>query len=152
QRDALARTVDRQHDSVEFLALLVATDGHFARLVPVEIRQVDETVDAAIEADEDAEVGDRLDRTVDAVALLVVLRELFPRIRLALLHAEGDTATLAVDVEDHDLDFVADLNNLRRVDVLVRPVHFRNVDEAFNARLDFDERTVVGDVGDLAEQ
>ena len=87
-----------------------------------------------------------------AVALLVVHRELVPRVRHALLHAERDAAALLVDLEDHHLDLVAELHDLGRVDVLVRPVHFRDVDQALDARLDLDERAVVGDVGDLAEQ
>ena len=36
--------------------------------------------------------------------------------------------------------------------VLVGPVHFGDVDQAFDALLDLDERAVVGQVGDLAEQ
>ncbi len=71
---------------------------------------------------------------------------------LALLHAEGDTTTVFVDLEDHDFDFVAELDNLGRVDVLVGPVHFGHVHQAFDALLDFNEGAVVGDVGDLAEQ
>src|SRR5690606_5839642 len=46
----------------------------------------------------------------------------------------------------------AQLDNLGRVDVLVGPVHFGNVHQAFDARLDFHECAVVGQVGDLAEQ
>jgi hypothetical protein len=80
------------------------------------------------------------------------IAKLVPRIGLALLHAERDTATLFVDLEDHDFDFVAELDNLRRVNVLVGPVHFGDVHQAFDALLDFNERTVVGQVGDLAEQ
>src|SRR3546814_7938118 len=100
QRDTLAGTVDRQHHGIQFLTLLVATNGQFARLVPVEIRQVHETVDTAIEADEDAEIGDRLDRAVNLVALLMILGKLFPRIGTALLHAQRDAAAFAVDVEE----------------------------------------------------
>jgi hypothetical protein len=44
------------------------------------------------------------------------------------------------------------LHDLGRVDVLVGPVHFGDVDQAFDAIFDFDEAAVVGDVGDLAEQ
>src|SRR5581483_976494 len=120
--------------------------------VPVEVGKVHEPVDAAFEANEDAEVGHGLDGAADAIALLMVLGKLFPRIRTALLHAEADAAALFVDVEDHDLDFVADVHDLARVDVLVGPVHLGDVDQAFDARLDLHERAVVGDVGDLAEQ
>ena len=104
------------------------------------------------QADEDAEVGDRLDRALDAVAALHRRGKLLPRIGLALLHAERDAALVLVDLEDHDLDFLAERDHLRRRDVLVRPVHLRDVDQAFDARLDLDEGAVVGDVGDLAEQ
>ena len=44
------------------------------------------------------------------------------------------------------------MHNLRRVDVLVGPVHFADMDETFDALLDLDEAAVVGDVRDLAEQ
>ena len=43
------------------------------------------------------------------------------------------------------------VHDLGRVDVLVGPVHFGHVDQAFDAVLDLDERAVVGDVRDLAE-
>ena len=111
-----------------------------------------EAVDAARQADEHAEVGDRLDLARHLVALLVVHRELVPRVRHALLHAERDAAAVLVDLEDHHLDLVAQLHDLGRVDVLVGPVHLGDVHQALDARLDLDERAVVGDVGDLAEQ
>jgi hypothetical protein len=52
---------------------------------------------------------------------------------LALLDAERDAATLLVDVQHHDFDFVADLHDLGRVDVLVGPVHLGDVHQAFDA-------------------
>jgi hypothetical protein len=73
-------------------------------------------------------------------------------VRHALLHAERDAAALLVDLEDHHLDLVADLHHLRGMHVLVGPVHLGDVHQALDARLDFDERAVVGEVGDLAEQ
>src|SRR5271165_4138232 len=38
------------------------------------------------------------------------------------------------------------------MDVLLGPRHFRDVNKAFDARLELDERAVVGDVGDAALQ
>src|SRR5690606_35770165 len=52
---------------------------------------------------------------------------------------------------DHDLELVTDLDHLGRVDVLVGPVHLGHVHQALDAGLDLDERTVIGDVADLAE-
>jgi hypothetical protein len=82
----------------------------------------------------------------------VVHGELFPRVRHALLHSERDAAPVLVDLEDHDLDLVAERHDLRRMHVLVGPVHLRDVHQALDARLDLDERAVIGDVGDLAEE
>src|SRR5690606_29220563 len=139
-------------DRLELLALLVVAHGLFAGHVPGEIGEMDETVDAARQADEDAEVGNRLDLARYPIDLLVVLGELRPRIGLALLQPERDATAVLVDVEDHDLHLVADLHNLVRIDVLVRPIHFGDVHEALDALLDLDEAAVVGDVRDTAEE
>jgi len=82
----------------------------------------------------------------------VILGELFPRVGLALFHAERNATAVLVDFQDHHLDFVADLHHLARVDVLVGPVHLGDVHQPFDARLDFHESAVVGEVRDLAEQ
>src|SRR5467141_326033 len=152
ERDALALDVDRQHHCLDFLALLEVLHRFLAGRRPRQVGQVHQAVDAARQADEDAEIGDRLDLALHAVALLVLAREVFPRVRHALLHAERDAPALLVDLEDHHLDLVADLHHLGRMHVLVGPVHLGDVDQAFDARLDLDERAVVGEVGDFAEQ
>src|SRR5262249_40250549 len=152
EADALALDVDAEHDRLDLLALLVVAHRGLAGLVPRQVGQVHQAVDALRQADEHAEVGDRLDRALDLVAALDVGSEFFPRIGLALLHAEADAALVLVDLEHHDLDLVAERHDLGRGDVLVGPVHLRDVHQAFDARLDLDEGAVVGDVGDLAEQ
>ena len=113
---------------------------------------MDQAVDAAVQTDEDTEVGDRLDNTGDTIALAVGRGKRVPGVLLALLDAQGDAAALLVDVENHDFDFVAELHDLRRVDVLVGPVHLGHVDQALDTVFDFDETAVIGDVRDLAEQ
>ena len=150
ERDALALRIDRQHHGFDRLALLVAAHRFFARDVPGDVGEVHKTVDAARQTNEDTEIGDRLDLARDAIVAVVVLRELLPRVRLALLQAQRNTTTLLVDVENHDLGLLTDVHDLGRVDVLVRPVHFRDVHEAFDALFDLDEAAVVGNVRDLA--
>src|SRR5207253_600379 len=78
RRDALALDVDGQHDGLDFIALLERLDRLLARGLPREVGEVHEAIDVARQADEHAEVGDRLDRAADLVALLVVHGELFP--------------------------------------------------------------------------
>src|SRR5690606_17124352 len=110
-------------DGFQLVALLEAANGFFDHFVPGDVGQVNQTVDAAVQANEDTEIGDRLDGAGDLVALVELAGEVFPRVRLALLDAQGDTTTLFVDVENLNFHFVADLNDLGRVDVLVGPVH-----------------------------
>src|SRR6267142_436276 len=152
ERNPLALDVDRQHLRLGLLALLEVTHRLFAGQRPGQVREVHQAVDSALQPDENAEVGDRLDLALDLVTLLEVHRELFPGIGKALLHPERDAAPLLVDLEDHDLDLVAERDHLRRMHVLVGPVHLRHVHQALDALLDLDESAVVGEIGDLAEQ
>ena len=73
-----------------------------------------------------------------------------PGIVLELLHAERDAAIVRVDREDDRVDLVAGLDHLRRMLHPLGPGHFGDVDEAFDALLELDERAVVGDGKDAA--
>src|SRR5579863_7002111 len=152
ERDALALRIHRQDHGLDFVALLVVAHRLFARHVPGDVGEVHQAVDAAVQAHEDTEVGDRLDLALDAVALVVAGGEVVPGIRLALLHAERDATALFVDIEHHHFRLVAHLHDLGRVDVLVGPVHLRDVHQAFDTRLDLHEAAVIGQVRDFAEQ
>ncbi|KFB71946.1 MAG: hypothetical protein AW09_002901 [Candidatus Accumulibacter phosphatis] len=111
-----------------------------------------QTVNTTGQTDEDAKVGDRLDGATDPVALLVVHREVIPRIGSTLLHPQGNPTPILIDFEDHHFDFIAELNDLRGVHVLVGPVHLGDMHQALDSLLDLDKGAVVGEVGDLAEK
>ena len=55
---------------------------------------------------------DGLDLATDLVALGHRGSKFLPGVGTALLHAQGNAATLAVDLEHHDLGLVAHLNHL----------------------------------------
>ena len=107
-------------------------------------------VDAAIEADEQAELGDVADRTFDHRALRMRGEERIPGVVLGLLEAERDAALVGIDLEDLNLDLLAGGDDLAGVDVLLGPAHLGDVDQAFDARLQLHEGAVVGDVRDGA--
>ncbi len=113
---------------------------------------MNQAVDAAVQADEDTEVSDRLDFTFNAVALVVGLCELLPWVGFALLQAQGDATTFFIDVQNHHFHYVAHVNNFGRMDVFVGPIHFRNVYQTFNAFFDFYEAAVISQVGYTASQ
>src|SRR5690606_9047782 len=70
QRDTLTLRVDRQDNGFQLITFLEATYGFFAGFVPGNVRQVNQTVDAAVQTNEDTEVSDGLDLTVDLVAFV----------------------------------------------------------------------------------
>ena len=65
EADALLLGVDVEHHGLDGVALLVVLDRLLARLVPVEVGQMHHAVDAAVEADEQAELGDVADLALD---------------------------------------------------------------------------------------
>ena len=56
-----------------------------------------------------------------------------------------------IDFQHLHLDLLRRRDDLAGMHVLLGPRHLRHVDQAFDARLQFDERAVVGDVGDAAD-
>ncbi len=78
----------------------------------------------------------------------VLLLDVVPRVGLLLLQAQGDLLLLAVDVQDHDFDFLVDRDHFGRMaDPL--PAHVGDVQQAVDAA-QVDERAEVGDVLDHA--
>ena len=72
---------------------------------------MNQTIDVACQTNEDTEISNRFDGARYFVALLVGDSEIIPRIRLALFHAEADTTTLFVDLQNHNFHFIAQLHN-----------------------------------------
>src|SRR5690606_33280229 len=149
QGNALALRVDSQHNGFQLVAFLVLAYSFFASFVPGDVGQVNQTIDAAFQTDEDTEVSDGLDFAGDLVAFGAGTGKRIPWVFLTLLQAQRDTTTLFVDIQNHNFDFITQLNNFGRVDVLVGPVHFRHVDQTFNALFQLSEAAVVGQVGNL---
>ena len=109
---------------------------------------MDEALHAITEVDEGAE-GDELgDGTLDDGADRVLLDEGAPRILGGLLETQGDALAVEIDVENLNLDLLADLDDLGGV-VDVIPGELGDVDETIDAT-EVDEGTEVDDRGDIA--
>src|SRR5512146_2688957 len=119
-------------------------------LGPAHVGDVNQPVDARLDFDERAEAREVADLAGDARADRVLERQHHPRILLRLLHAERDLLLVRVNLEHDGLDRLADAHQLRRVTNVASPAHLADVHEAFDARLELDERTVVRDRDDLA--
>jgi len=95
-------------------------------------------------------LGDIADFAFDLGANLMVVDELLPRIALHLLQAQRDAALGGVHIQHHDLHLLAGGDDLAGMHVLLGPGHLADVHQALDARLQLDEGTVVGDVGDAS--
>src|SRR6476661_5522207 len=119
-------------------------------LRPAHVGDVNQAVDPWLDFDEGTEAREVADLARDARADRVAERQHHPRILLRLLHAERDLLFVRIDLEHDRFDRLADADELRRMTDVARPAHLADVHEAFDARLELDEGTVVRDADDLA--
>ena len=148
QGDLLLALVHLEHHRLDGLADADHLRGvpHVTR--PAHLGDVDQALDAGLELDEGAVVGDRHHLALHPASHRVFLGDALPWVVLQLLHAEADALALPVDVEDLDLEFLADLHHLARVGhPAIR--HVGDVQQAVDTT-QVDEGTEVGDVFDHA--
>ena len=114
--------------------LLAGRDDLIGRVDVVRrhLRDVHEALDAVADLDEGTELDELGDPAVDQLADLVGGGELLPRVLLGRLQRQADALAAHVDVEDLDVDLVADGDDRARV-IDVLPGQLADVDEAVHA-------------------
>src|SRR4029077_19123174 len=146
ERDLFFGLVDLQDHGFDRLA-----DRHDFRWVadiagPAHLGDVHQTLDAGLELDECAVVGDRHHLALYARADGILRRHVLPGVRLQLFQAQADALELPIDVEDLDLDFLADVDHFGWMrDSTV--THVGDMEQSVHAP-EIDERAEVGDVLD----
>src|ERR1043166_5223773 len=148
--DALVFGVHVQNQDVHLVALLHDFRRMLHALGPRHVGDVDQAVDPRLDFDERAERREVAHRAAYPRADRILLRQRHPRVLLRLLHAERDFLFRLVDFQDDRFDRLADRHELRRMPHVARPAHLGDVHEAFDSRLELDERAVVRDRHDLA--
>ena len=113
-----------------------------------QLRDVDQTLDALVDADERTERHQLGDLARHDLADRVGPGELLPRVLLRRLERQRDPLAVHVDVEHLDSDLLAHLDDLARV-VDVLPGELGDVDETVDAA-EVDESAEVDDRGDDA--
>ncbi len=113
-----------------------------------QLGDVDQTLDALVDAHERTEGNELGDLTGNDLPDLVRAGELLPRVFLRRLERQGDALAVHVHVEDLDGDFLTDLDDLGGV-VDVLPGELGDVDETVDAT-QVHEGTEVDDRGDDA--
>ena len=150
EREAALVGLNGEDDGFDLVALL----QDFGRMLdargPAQVADVDEAVDSVFDFDEGAELGEIADAAFDGRAHGILVVQRIPRVGGQLPHAERDAAFGRIDADHDAIDLVAHVDELRGMLHALRPGHFADVDEAFDALLEFDEGAVIGNADDAA--
>src|SRR6185437_6190878 len=144
ERDAALDRIDFEHLHLDLLRRRDDLAGMHVLLGPRHFGDVDQAFDARLELDEGAVIGDVGDAALEAGGDRILGLDALPRIVEQLLHAERDAVGLVVDLDDLDLDLLADVEHLGRM-IDAPPCDVGDMQQAVDAA-EVDERTVIGDV------
>ena len=107
---------------------------------------MDQAFDAGLDFDESAVREEIDDFAFDACSWRIFLFDLVPRIGFFLLQSKSDAPFIFIDTEDHDFQFLAEVDHFGRMfDPL--PCHIGNMQEAVDA-IQVQEYAEVGDIFD----
>src|ERR1700685_926611 len=112
---------------------------------PTQVADVDQSVDAIFDFDERAEVGQVADATFHGHSYREFFVQQIPGIGSQLPHTQGDSPLGRIHVEHYAFHLIADIDQLRGMLHALGPSHLADVNQAFNALFQLDERAVVGD-------
>src|SRR2546428_738142 len=144
ERDAAIGHVDVGDDGLHF-----ATDGENLRRIadllgPRHLGDVDQSFDTLLQLHECPVIGQRHDFAMHLRAQWITLHDIAPRIGTLLLVAERDALRLRIELQDHDVNLVANVEIFGRV-IDAAPRDIGDVEQAVDAT-EVDEHTVVRDV------
>src|SRR5690242_15734102 len=145
KRDPLVLGVDVENHHIDGVALLDDLRRMLHSLRPAHVGDVNEPVDARLDLHERAEARQVAHLPRDSRADRILERQDHPGILLGLFHAERDLLLVRIDLEHDGFDRLTDRDELRRMSNVSRPAHLADMNEAFNARLEFDKCAVVRD-------
>src|SRR5450631_55076 len=146
--DFLLLAVNSQNNGFDFLILFQNIARFGDALGPRKFRDVDETFDAGFELHKRAVRHEADDLALDLRADGEFGFDAVPRIGELLLEAEADAFLFLVHVQHDHVNFLADLEQLRRM-TDTAPAHVRNVEQTVNA-VQVNERAEIRDVLDRA--
>src|SRR4029077_13267569 len=150
EREAAILRIHFQHFGLHRVALFEAIARMLDALGPADVADVAQAFHALFDFNECAEIRKITDAAGDDCAHRILFGGCAPRVGESLLQAERNPALVCFDVEDYHFHFFAHLHDFRRMLGPLRPAHFADVDEAFDARLDLNEGAVIGDADNFS--
>ena len=142
ERDLLLFLVDPQHDALDLIVDRRKLRGVPDVTGPAHLRDVNEALDTLLQLDEGTVVGNRDYPSADPASDRILRSDVLPWIGLQLFEPERDSLAVPINVEDLDLEIVADLTELgwvsdstpRHVGDVEKTVHPSQIDEGAEVR------------------
>src|SRR5438874_3214797 len=148
ERNLLFLAIDAEHRGLDFLIDFEDVRRLGDPLGPRKFGDVDEPFDTGFQFHESAVRNKVDDLAFDLHADLVLRFDVFPRILQLLLQSKANAFFLAVDVEHHHVDFLANFEDFRRMPDSA-PAHIGDMEQAVET-VEIDECAEIGDVLDRA--
>src|SRR5579862_2363891 len=135
--------VDRQNNRLHRRTLAQNFAGMLDPPGPRQIGYMYQAIDAFLDLDEGAELRHVSDTALDHRANAVPLFHCGPWIGFQLFQAKRDPPVFRVDLKNHALHLIARMHQLRGMLHAAGPRHFTDVNQPFDARVDFHESAVI---------
>ena len=143
QRQTLAALVDTGDDRLDLLVLFEHILGMLDLFGPRDIRYVHEAVDTLFEFDKCTKIGEIANASDDLCTDRILDVDCIPGIFLKLSHAEADAFLDSIDAEHLYLDFLSLMKQTLGALRTARPRDLRNVNEAFDSRLELNKYAIL---------
>jgi len=111
---------------------------------------VNKSIDIVIKLNECTITGDSCYLALDHITQTVQAVNIFPRILGKLLHTQGNTLILNINLDNNRVHFVALLNHFTRMVNFTGPAHIRNMNHPVNAFFEFHKSTIGCKVSNLS--
>ena len=142
--------VDVKDFNLDLIPLLGESGGFALPLAPGKIGNMHQSVDSLVQSDKDSKIRDVPHLPGDQAPDGVLEMDGFPRIGLGFLDGKRNAFAVHVQVLDHGLHYIRQIEQLGRMPYFPGPGHFGDVDQSLHAGFQFDEGAVVGQADDLA--
>src|SRR6185437_4383327 len=150
ERQAPVLDINAQDLGAHVVALLDQLARMLDALGPGEVADVHQPVNAVLDLDEGAEIGQVAHPPLDDAAGREALRQRLPGVGLGLAQRERHPPLARVHVQHHGFQFLLQRHQLGGMLGPFRPGQLGDVDQPLDALLQLDETAVIGDAHHLA--
>src|SRR5262245_53884198 len=150
ERKALVFNVHAKHLGFNHVAFFIQLRRVFDFLAPMQVRNMNQTIDAFFYTYENAKIRQVSNRSLDDGSDWILFLGELPGVGHDLFQSQGNTTMARIYVENDHLDILSNLKHFGRMGDFSGPRHLRNMDESLNPALQLNKSTIVHQTDDFA--